>query len=111
MRVDTRPFRIRPLMGKLRVRLSAGILFTFTLVWALQGRAQAPSADEQQYLFSVLPLIERGDLAKAEAQLIEGIDRYPRSAILYNALGVVYGKQSKIDKAASLFRRALEILS
>jgi tetratricopeptide (TPR) repeat protein len=97
-------------MGKLRVRLSAGILFTFTLVWALQGGAQAPSADEQQYLFSVLPLIEHGDLAKAETQLIEGIERYPRSAILYNALGIVYGKQSKLDKAASSFRRALEIL-
>lgn len=108
MPVDTRPFRIRPLIGKFRVRLLAGILCT--LVWALEGGAQAPAADEQQYLFSVLPLIERGDLAKAEAQLIEGIERYPRSAILYNALGIVYGKQSKIDKAASSFRRALEIL-
>jgi tetratricopeptide (TPR) repeat protein len=58
----------------------------------------------------VLPLIEHGDLAKAETQLMEGIERYPRSAILYNALGVVYGKQSKLGKAASSFRRALEIL-
>lgn len=95
-------------MGKLRVRFSVGILFTLTLVWTLQ--AQTPSADEQQYLFSLLPLIERGDLVNAETQLMEGIERYPRSAILYNALGIVYAKQSKIDKAASSFRRALEIL-
>ena len=97
-------------MGKLRVRLSAGILCTLTLVWMLPAGAQSPSTDERQYLFSVLPLIERGDLAKAETQLTEGIERYPRSAILYNALGIVYGKQKKIDKAASAFRRALEIL-
>src|SRR5690349_11595378 len=98
MPVDTCPFRIRPLIGKFRVRLLAGILCT--LVWALEGVAQPPSTDEQQYLFSVLPLIERGDLAKAEAQLIEGTGRYPRSAILYNALGIVYAKQTKINKAA-----------
>jgi tetratricopeptide (TPR) repeat protein len=95
-------------MGKFRVRLLVGILSI--LVWALQGGGQAPEADEQQYLFSVLPLIQHGDLVKAEAQLIEGIEHYPRSAILYNALGIVYGKLSNIDKAASSFRRALEIL-
>src|SRR5579864_215104 len=110
MQVDTRPFRILPLMGKRRVRFLVGILFTFTFVWAIRASAQTPSADEQQYLFSVLPLIERGDLAKAETQLVEGIERFQRSAILYNALGIVYARQSKIDKAASSFRRALEIL-
>ncbi len=109
MQVDTRPFRIRRLIGKLRVRLSVGISLIFTLVWTLQGGAQTPSRDEQQYLFSVLPLIDR-DPAKAEVQLTEGIERYPRSAILYNALGIVYGKQNKIDKAASSFRKVLEIL-
>jgi tetratricopeptide (TPR) repeat protein len=90
------------------VRFSVGILFTLTLVWTLP--AQTPSADEQQYLFSVLPLIERGDLTEAETQLMEGIERFHRSAILYNALGIVYAKKGKIDKAASSFRRALEIL-
>jgi tetratricopeptide (TPR) repeat protein len=97
-------------MGKIRVQFLVRILFIFTLVRMLQVGAQTPAADEQQYLFSVLPLIERGDLAKAETQLVEGIERYPRSAILYNALGIVYGKQSKIDKAAASFRKALEIL-
>jgi tetratricopeptide (TPR) repeat protein len=97
-------------MGKLRVRFSLGILFTLILAWTHRAGAQTPSADEQQYLFSVLPLIERGDLARAETQLMEGIERFQRSAILYNALGIVYVKQGKIDKAASSFRRALEIL-
>jgi len=90
------------------VRLLAEILSI--LVWALHGAAQTPSADEQQYLFSVLPLIDQGDLIKAETQLMQGLERYPRSAILYNALGIVQGKQSKLDKADSSFRKALEIL-
>src|SRR5690349_4811997 len=41
---------------------------------------------------------------------MQGLERYPRSAILYNALGIVQGKQSKLDKADSSFRKALEIL-
>ena len=90
------------------MRLLAGILFI--LILALPGRAQAPSAEEQQYLFSVLPLIERGDLTKAEDQIFAGLERYSRSAILYNALGIVYTRQNKLDKAATSFRRALEIL-
>jgi tetratricopeptide (TPR) repeat protein len=80
------------------------------LIVALQSRGQAPSAEEQQYLFSVLPLIERGDLANAEQRLLSAVEQFPRSAILYNALGITYVKQSQIDKAAASFRKALEIL-
>jgi tetratricopeptide (TPR) repeat protein len=92
----------------LRVRPLAGILFTWVL--AVNVGAQAPSAEEQQYLFSVLPLIDRGDLSNAEAQLTAGIERYPRSAILHNALGIVYRKQDKLRQAADAFRKALDIL-
>jgi len=81
-----------------------------TVALAVHGRAQAPSTEEQQYLFSVLPLIDRGELARAEEQLAVGIERYPRSAILYNALGIVFRKQNKLDRAADSFRTALEIL-
>jgi tetratricopeptide (TPR) repeat protein len=95
-------------IGKRRVRLLAGILLTLSL--AFQGGAQTPSAEEQRYLLSVLPFIERGELAKAEEQLLAGLSQYPRSAILFNALGIVYGKQSRHDKAAASFHRALEIL-
>jgi tetratricopeptide (TPR) repeat protein len=77
---------------------------------ALAASALTSSADEQQYLFSVLPLIDRGELSQAEGQLLAGIARYSKSAILYNALGIVYRKENKIDDAADAFRRALEIL-
>ncbi len=90
------------------MRLVAGCLLI--LILALKGRAQAPSAEEQQYLFSVLPLIERGELSNAEQRLLSGIEQYPRSAILYNALGIVYRKQSEIDKSAASFRKAIDLL-
>ena len=80
------------------------------LIVAWQGRGQAPSAEEQQSFYSVLPLIERGDLANAEQRLLAAVGQFPRSAILYNALGITYVKESKIDKAAASFRKALEIL-
>lgn len=90
------------------MRLVAGGLLI--LILGLKGRAQAPSVEEQQYLFSVLPLIETGELSNAEKRLLSGIEQYPRSAILYNALGIVYHKQAKSDKAAASFRKAIEIL-
>jgi len=90
------------------VRVLAGVWISLMLAEGCS--AQAPSQQEQQYLFSVLPLIDRGDLAHAEEQLAAGIERYPRSAILYNALGIVTRKENKIDRAIESFRRALEIL-
>ena len=77
---------------------------------ALYAGAQNASPPEQQYLFSVLPLIDRGDLTRAEDQLVRGIQQFPRSAILYNALGIVYRKENKIEPAAGAFRKALDIL-
>jgi tetratricopeptide (TPR) repeat protein len=96
------------LVGNLGVRLLAGVLFI--LVLAFRGGAQAPSTEEQRYLFSALPLIDSGELSKAEEQLLGGIERYPRSAILYNALGIVYRNENQFDQAAGAFRKALEIL-
>jgi tetratricopeptide (TPR) repeat protein len=95
-------------IGKLRVRPLAGILVFLAL--AVNGGAQAPSAEEQQQLFAILPLIDRGELSRAEEELAAGIERYPRSAILYNALGIVFRKQNQLDRAADSFRKALEIL-
>ena len=73
-------------------------------------RAQVPTSEEQQYLFSVLPLIEKGQLAQAEEQLRAGIKLYPRSAILHNAQGIVYQRQNKLDKAIGAFQEALALL-
>ena len=61
-------------------------------------------------MLSVLPLIDRGDLATAEQQLVRGLEQFTQSAILYNALGIVYRKEHRMDPAASAFRKALEIL-
>jgi tetratricopeptide (TPR) repeat protein len=90
------------------VRAPAEVWAVFVLVVACH--AQAPSSEEQQYLFSMLPLVDRGDLAQADRLLAAGIERYPRSAILYNALGIVSRKEDKIDRAVECFRRALKIL-
>ncbi len=73
-------------------------------------RAQVPTSEEQQYLFSVLPLIEKGQLAQAEEQLRAGIKLYPRSAILHNAQGIVYQRQNELDKAIGAFQEALALL-
>lgn len=81
-----------------------------TVLLALTAGAQGPSQEEQQYLLSVVPLIDQGDLARAEEHLAAGIKQYPTSAILHNALGIVYRKQGNNEKAAASFRAALEIL-
>jgi tetratricopeptide (TPR) repeat protein len=85
-------------------------LVLLTLLLSLAAVPQTPSTDEQQYLFSVLPLIDRGELSAAEGQLLAGLARYSKSAILYNALGIVYRKENRIEEAANAFRKALGIL-
>src|SRR5262249_6000 len=77
---------------------------------ATPASAQAPSAQEQQYLFSVLPLIQKGALAEAEQKLSEGLKLYPGSAILNNALGMVFEQQEKIEAAIKSYQDALKSL-
>jgi tetratricopeptide (TPR) repeat protein len=72
--------------------------------------AQSPSKDEQQFLFSVLPMIEAGDLPAAEQRLLKGVSEFPRSAILNNALGIIYRKQNKVDQAVAAFRSAVQLM-
>jgi len=83
--------------------------FLLVMIVALRGGAQTTSED-QQYLFSVMPVIERADWPAAELQLLRGLAEFPRSAILYNALGIVYRKEDKIEPAAAVFRKALDLL-
>ncbi len=80
------------------------------LLHATQCLSQAPSPQEQQCLFSVLPLIEKGQLPEAEGKLLEGLKLYPHSAILSNALGIVYERQDRADAAAVAYRNALKAL-
>ena len=82
----------------------------FLVFIVTQVLSQAPSPQEQQYLFSVLPLIEKGQLSQAEEKLLEGLKLHPRSAILSNALGIVYERQEKIDDAIKSYQDALKAL-
>jgi len=77
---------------------------------ALCAFAQAPSNEEQQYLLAVVPLIQSGALPEAETRLADGLKKYPRSAILSNALGIVYEREKKPAAAMEAFEHALEWL-
>ena len=72
--------------------------------------AHAGIQEEQQYLLTVVPLIQSNDLPAAEQRLREGLQRHPNSAILENALGIVYEKQQKPEAAISAYERALRQL-
>lgn len=79
------------------------------MIATLRCSAQTGSPD-QDYLFSVVPLIDRGDLPAAEKQLLQGVKQFPASGILYNALGIVYRREGKLEPAGAAFRKALELL-
>jgi tetratricopeptide (TPR) repeat protein len=72
--------------------------------------AQAPSEEEQRYLRSVLPLIQERKWTDAESKFKEGLSQFPRSALLANALGMVYQQEGNEDAAARQFEQALEWL-
>jgi tetratricopeptide (TPR) repeat protein len=80
-----------------------------------QSLAQAaggsrPSVQEQQCLASALPLIERRALQDAEAALTGCQRLYPQSAILHNALGIVYEQEGRKVDAINAFEKALTLL-
>jgi protein O-GlcNAc transferase len=87
-----------------------GLAFLSLSLFSESATAQKPTPEEQQYLISVLPLIESGRLTEAEEKLVAGMQLYPRSAIFQNALGIVYQKQNRAEAAAAAFRHALEWL-
>jgi tetratricopeptide (TPR) repeat protein len=93
----------------LHKRKMVGLISLLVFIAPLAS-AQTPSAQEQQYLFSVLPLIQKGALAEAEQKLSEGLKLYPGSAILNNALGMVFEQQQKIEAAIKSYQDALEAL-
>jgi tetratricopeptide (TPR) repeat protein len=87
-----------------------GLAILFLAFSPESATAQKPTPEEQKYLLSVLPLIESGRLTEAEEKLVVGMQLYPRSAILQNALGIVYQKQNRTEAAAEAFRQSLELL-
>jgi tetratricopeptide (TPR) repeat protein len=91
-------------------RRKIGLSLCIVVLIVTPDLSQAPSAQEQQYLFSVLPSIEKGQVVEAEEKLLEGLKLYPRSAILSNALGIVYERQEKIAAAIAAYQDALKAL-
>ncbi|MGI9072461.1 MAG: tetratricopeptide repeat protein [Bryobacteraceae bacterium] len=93
--------------------LCLGLLWRATVILILGTQltwGQAPSEEEQRYLQSVLPLIQERKWADAEDKFKEGLSQFPRSALLANALGMVYEQQGKVEAAARQFEQALEWL-
>jgi tetratricopeptide (TPR) repeat protein len=86
-------------------RIAIVLILGPRLIWS-----QAPSEEEQHYLQSVLPLIQQRNWSDAESKFKEGLSQFPRSALLANALGMVYEQQGKEDAAARQFEQALEWL-
>jgi tetratricopeptide (TPR) repeat protein len=86
-------------------RTSVVVLFGVRLMCG-----QAPAQDEQGYLRSVLPLIQQRNWSEAEAKFEQGLLQFPHSALLANALGMVYEQQGKEEAAAHQFEQALEWL-
>jgi tetratricopeptide (TPR) repeat protein len=76
----------------------------------LKLRADAPSQAELRYLYSVLPLIQAHELTEAEGKLLIGLKEFPRSAVLSNALGMVYEQEKKTRDAIRAFEQATEWL-
>ncbi|HXF27159.1 MAG TPA: tetratricopeptide repeat protein [Bryobacteraceae bacterium] len=74
------------------------------------ARADDPSQEELRYLSSAMPLIQTRAWSDAEAKLNDGLKRFPHSAILTNALGIVYEREDRRDDAIHAFERALEWL-
>jgi tetratricopeptide (TPR) repeat protein len=93
--------------------LRLGLFWCTTIVVILGAQltwGQAPSEEEQRYLQSVLPLVQERKWANAEGKFKEGLSQFPRSALLANALGMVYEQQGKVEAAARQFEQALEWL-
>ena len=63
-----------------------------------------------QYLSSVLPLIQSHDLRGAETKLSEGLAQFPHSALLSNALGMVFEQEHRTKEAIGAYQLATEWL-
>lgn len=69
-----------------------------------------PSAAEQQCLASTLPLLQKHALSTAESTLLDCRQKNPQSAILSNALGIVYEQEGRNEDASAAFEEALALL-
>jgi tetratricopeptide (TPR) repeat protein len=83
------------------------------LARVLPGQTAAgsgPSLEERQCLSEALPLLQTHALSDAERKLADCQRHHPESAILENALGIVYEQQGRKADAAHAFEKALGLL-
>ncbi|MDQ2777546.1 MAG: tetratricopeptide repeat protein [Acidobacteriota bacterium] len=66
--------------------------------------------EERQCLASAFPLLQQHMLSDAEAKLSDCQRQYPQSAILNNALGIVYEQEGRKEDATKAFKKALALL-
>jgi tetratricopeptide (TPR) repeat protein len=57
-----------------------------------------------------MPDIQAGAWQKAEHELLDALKQFPQSAVLSNALGMVYEKESRTDRAMHAYEQALQWL-
>ncbi len=88
----------------------SGVLIAASLCVVQAGWAQRPSEAELNALSSALPLIQQQNWSAAEASLQEGMASFPHSAILSNALGIVYEREHRQPDAIRAFEQAVEWL-
>ena len=96
----------------MNIRLSFPIVFAW-LAPLTFGQQQSPgsiSPEEQACLASSLPLLQRHAFSDAESELTKCKTQYPQSAILSNALGIVYEQEGRKEEAARSFEKALALL-
>jgi len=86
------------------------LVFTARLMVGQAPQGSRPSPQEQQCLASALHDLQRRALADAEAKLTECERLYAPSAILSNALGVVYEQEGRKPAAIEAFEKALALL-
>jgi tetratricopeptide (TPR) repeat protein len=73
-------------------------------------RAAASSQADLQALSAVIPDIQAGAWQKAEHELLDALKQFPQSAVLSNALGIVYEKEGKTDLALHAYEQATQWL-
>ena len=88
----------------------SGALIVASLCPVPAAWAQRPSEAELKTLSSALPLIQQQNWSAAETTLQEGMASFPHSALLSNALGIVYEREHRQPDAIRAFEQAVEWL-
>ena len=57
----------------------------------------------------LLTLFKTRDFSKAESLCLELIKNYPKFAILYNVLGLIYSEQRKYEEAIKYYNKGIEV--